>query len=799
MRIKTRLIITALAMMLSMAAFGQSPIKVKEFRMLPNGIMDAGVLTKEQQTDYDGNKVCLIKVRAFGIGEETMQRLTFKTNGPFITHKEYENGEYRLYVSSNREGSIVIRYNGDCEYILPSRLKEGKIYEMVLEMETGTLTVVATPVEAKIYVDDAYAGTGSVNVQVSVGAEHRCRVECQDYIKVEKTVSFAKNEEKTLTVELVPNFGYITVKSEPSGAELYIDDKKAGTTPYLARRISRGQHRVEVRKRGYEPYADVVTININETTRIEDVKLEASNEVVSIPQQQEQYSPQQEYGGGFSNQTITVNGVSFEMVYVEGGSFNMGATTEQGSEAESDEKPVHSVTLSDYYIGRCEVTQELWEAVMGSNPSYFKGAQKPVESVSWNDCQEFVSRLNSLTGRTFRLPTEAEWEYAARGGNKSLHYKYSGSGNIGNVAWYFDNSGSSTHAVGTRTANELGIYDMSGNVREWCSDWYGDYSAGAQTNPQGPSSGSRRVLRGGSWFSDAGCCQVSYRSATIPDINGSNHGLRLVLVPNEVTSIPQQQEYVGGFSNQTITVNGVNFEMVYVEGGSFDMGATTEQGSDAYKDEYPAHSVTLSDYYIGRCEVTQELWEAVMGSNPSYFKGAQNPVECVSWNDCQEFVSRLSSLTGRTFRLPTEAEWEYAARGGNKSGHYKYSGIGNIDDVAWYWKNSGDRYLQGTDSDYDRDKIINNNGRTHAVGTKTANELGIYDMSGNVYEWCSDWYGDYSAGTQTNPQGPSSGSDRVLRGGSWYGRAWCCRVSFRIYNDPNDSSDLDGLRLVLVP
>ena len=279
MRIKTRLIITVLAMMLSMAAFGQSPIKVKEFRMLPNGIMDAGVLTKDQQTDYDGNKVCLIKVRAFGIGEETMQRLSFKTNGPFITHKEYENGEYRLYVSSNREGSIVIRYNGDCEYILPSRLKEGKIYEMVLEMETGTLTVVATPVEAKIYVDDAYAGTGSVNVQVSVGAEHRYRVESQDYIKEENSIFFAKSEKKIISVELVPNFGYITVKSEPSGAELYIDDKKAGMTPYLARRISRGQHRVEVRKRGYEPYAEVVTININETTRIEDVKLEASDDV----------------------------------------------------------------------------------------------------------------------------------------------------------------------------------------------------------------------------------------------------------------------------------------------------------------------------------------------------------------------------------------------------------------------------------------------------------------------------------------------------------------------------------------
>ena len=229
--------------------------------------------------------------------------------------------------------------------------------------------------------------------------------------------------------------------------------------------------------------------------------------------------------------TFTVNGVSFEMVYVEGGSFDMGATSEQGSDAHDSEYPVHSVTLSDYYIGRFEVTQELWEAVMGSNPSYFVGAQKPVEWVDWYDCQEFVSRLNSLTGRTFRLPTEAEWEYAARGGNKSLHYKYSGSDNIGNVAWYYDNSGSSTHAVGTKTANELGIYDMSGNVCEWCSDWYGDYSAGAQTNPQGPSSGSKRVLRGGTWYLSAWNCRVSSRSYQNPDNGYHNFGLRLVLVP----------------------------------------------------------------------------------------------------------------------------------------------------------------------------------------------------------------------------------------------------------------------------
>ena len=229
--------------------------------------------------------------------------------------------------------------------------------------------------------------------------------------------------------------------------------------------------------------------------------------------------------------SLTVNGVIFEMVYVEGGSFDMGATSEQGSDAYDWEKPVHRVTLSGYYIGRCEVTQELWEAVMGSNPSHFKGAQNPVESVSWNDCQNFIKKLNSLTGRTFRLPTEAEWEYAARGGNQSLHYKYSGSGNIGNVAWYYDNSGSSTHAVGTKSPNELGIYDMSGNVWEWCSDWYGGYSAGAQTNPQGPSSGSHRVLRGGSWDYGARRCRVSYRNSYDPGNSDIFNGLRLVLVP----------------------------------------------------------------------------------------------------------------------------------------------------------------------------------------------------------------------------------------------------------------------------
>ena len=230
----------------------------------------------------------------------------------------------------------------------------------------------------------------------------------------------------------------------------------------------------------------------------------------------------------YSNGTLTVNGIKYNMVWVEGGTFRMGATSEQGS-ADSDEKPVHSVTLNSYYIGKTEVTQALWKAVMGSNPSNFRGDNLPVENVPWNDCQVFIRKLNSLTGQNFRLPTEAEWEFACRGGNNSRGYKYSGSNNIDNVAWYTDNSGRETHPVATKSPNELGIYDMSGNVCEWCSDWYGDYSSGAQTNPKGPYDGSYRVNRGGCWINLARNCRSSNRFNFGPALRDDGLGLRLAL------------------------------------------------------------------------------------------------------------------------------------------------------------------------------------------------------------------------------------------------------------------------------
>ena len=249
------------------------------------------------------------------------------------------------------------------------------------------------------------------------------------------------------------------------------------------------------------------------------------------------------------DKTITVNGVSFVMKYVEGDKFIMGAQREGhrwanfDSEAMGDETPPHFVTLSSFYMGETEVTQGLWQAVMGTtveqqrdkaNPDWPLrgiGADYPMYFVSWEDCQAFVAKLNALTGRIFRLPTEAEWEFAARGGKKSEGDKYAGSKHMGLAGWYYPNSASSTHPVKGKAANELGLYDMSGNVWEWCSDWYGDYGRLSQTDPQGPDQGQEKVLRGGGWAYYAPRCRITFRYKFSPDHCNSSYGFRLVMLP----------------------------------------------------------------------------------------------------------------------------------------------------------------------------------------------------------------------------------------------------------------------------
>ena len=348
----------------------------------------------------------------------------------------------------------------------------------------------------------------------------------------------------------------LTIKYSPITASVLVDNKFIkGSNGVAKTSLPIGPHSFVVACDGYESEEGMVKLKASAPSNLQ---ITLSKEVASMNQTSKTAIPQQTQtqqpiaqpqsvsttaslstsstslnavGSSTSGSVITIpvkDGVNIEMVKVEAGSFDMGATPEM--ENPSDwEKPVHRVTLTNnYYIGKYEVTQALWKIVMGSNPSNSKGDNLPVEKVSWNDCQKFISKLNKLTGKSFRLPTEAEWEYAARGGNKSRGYQYSGSNTIGDVAWYDGNSGSKTHAVGTKQPNELGAFDMTGNVWEWCQDWFNRYSSSPQTNPIGAVSGSCRVYRGGSWCY-SGYCRCSCRFDGTPDFRNGDLGLRLVL------------------------------------------------------------------------------------------------------------------------------------------------------------------------------------------------------------------------------------------------------------------------------
>jgi formylglycine-generating enzyme len=287
--------------------------------------------------------------------------------------------------------------------------------------------------------------------------------------------------------------------------------------------------------RAREQYDAVLELDESNSTARDRLRAIAAKE-----QEAKEAREREEQKSKFQNQR---SNQGIELIAVQGGSFDMGS-----NDGDSDEKPIHSVTLSDFYIGKYEVTQEQYEKVMGKNPSDFKNSGKnaPVESVTWYDAVEFCNKLSEQEGlqkcysgsgnsikcdfskNGYRLPTEAEWEYAAKGGSKSKGYKYSGSNNLGEVGWYEDNSGGKTHSVGGKKSNELGIYDMSGNVWEWCWDWYGDYSSSAQTNPHGQGSGSYRVLRGGSWFYYARYCRTANRNVNLyPTYSNFNVGFRL--------------------------------------------------------------------------------------------------------------------------------------------------------------------------------------------------------------------------------------------------------------------------------
>ena len=445
------------------------------------------------------------------------------------------------------------------------------------------------------------------------------------------------------------------------------------------------------------------------------------------------------------------------------------------------------VTLTEpFCIGVYEVTNAHWKRVMGSVPSLRKDEDLPVENVSWGDAMDFCRKLTDRerangklqANEVYRLPTEAEWEYACRAGTTTAYSFGDDDKLLGDVGWFKENSDSKTHPVGGKKSNTWGLYDMHGNVDEWCGDWHGGYPDGEVMDPQGPSSGVLRVNRGGSWGGTARDCRSATRSSYVPSDRRGSLGLRVVRsqsvpkadvkVESNTASKPSAQILL----LKTAT-NSAGMTLLEIPAGKFQMG-----------EEPSVVAVTLTrPFWLGKTEVTRGQWEQVMGTTPWGGSGdksdADLPAVQVSWGDAMEFCRKLSELpaerqAGRVYRLPTEAEWEYACRAGTTTAFSFGDDESKLGDFAWFRSNSGIA--------------------VHKVGTKQPNPWGLHDMHGNVSEWCSDRYDGKLAGG-ADPVGPGGGSHRVYRGGSCLNYPVWCRSAFRLGFAPSNRDDSLGFRV----
>ncbi|MCP4695851.1 MAG: SUMF1/EgtB/PvdO family nonheme iron enzyme [Gammaproteobacteria bacterium] len=468
-----------------------------------------------------------------------------------------------------------------------------------------------------------------------------------------------------------------------------------------------------------------------------------------------------------------------EMVRLPPGRFRMGDIQGNG---ESRERPVHDVTLDGFEIGKYPVTVREFrgfieesgyrtEAETGHGAWTAEGKKKdanwrtpyleqdeshPVVCISWNDARAYCEWLQKRTGEDYRLPTEAEWEYACRAGSETAYFFGDDKKLLGDYAWHWENSEGKTHPVREKKPNAWGLHDVYGNVLEWVHDWYGPSPKEAQTNPKGPETGSYQVRRGGAWSYAAVRCRSAYRSRDDPGARGRYLGFRLARTyPLPPFTLP---------------------EMVRIPEGTFKMGSGQGVG---YDDERPAHEVTLDSFSIARYSVTfaeyDQFCEATGREKPGDegWGREKRPAVNVSWEDVAAYCDWLNERSGHEYRLLTEAEWEYACRAGSETAYFFGDDEKMLGDYAWYEANS--------------------ERKTHPVGEKKANAWGLHELSGNVWEWVHDWFGDYPKEAQTNPRGPDTGSSRVGRGGSWDDDAVVCRSACRGGDDPQHPRPLPGL------
>ncbi len=534
-------------------------------------------------------------------------------------------------------------------------------------------------------------------------------------------------------------------------------------------------------------------------------------------------------------------GIKLEMVLIPAGEFPMGSP-DSDKDASTGEKPQHRVRITKpFYLGKYLVTQEQWQAVMGSNPSCFEGRKNPVEQVTWDKCQEFLGNLNGKFGTrrgTFQLPSEAQWEYVCRAGSKTHYCFGNNESGLGEYAWYDRNSGGMTHPVGEKKPNAWGLYDMYGNVWEWCQDCYdGGYYAHSPTDdPTGPLKGSTRVLRGGGWHNRDGGYRSANRGHFSPKHPGFDLGLRVALIPAdkvlpaaEPTHAPPKQ-----------ITNSIGMKLTLVPSGEFMMGSKeSAEETDAFfnknyglpleadvrKGEHPQHRVRITrPFYLGiyhvtlgqyRRFVTETAYKAdsergkipaAVGwnqdtnkydinakyswRNTGFEQTDEHPVVNVSWNDSVAFCKWLTRKEGTLYRLPTEAVWEYACRAGSTTRYYNgddpelLAKVGNVADATAkakipYWKHT----IKASDGFV----------FTAPVGSFKPNAFGLYDMLGNACQWCSDWYGEdyYGNSPVDDPKGPSTGQYRVIRGNSWSGDPKNTRSAARDRVLP-DTQDFDS-------
>jgi formylglycine-generating enzyme required for sulfatase activity len=553
--------------------------------------------------------------------------------------------------------------------------------------------------------------------------------------------------------------------------------------------------------------------------------------------------------------SFVIGGVAQRMRWIRSGSFIMGSPEDEPGRW-NDEGPQHRVTLTEgFWMADTPCTQALWQVLMDSNPSGYKSPRRPVESVSWEQVQEFLARLNEQRPQlNAGLPTEEQWEYACRAGTTTATYagpiEILGERNapiLDEIAWYGGNSGvdfdlpegwnssdwsekqhpherAGTREVGLKRPNAWGLHDMLGNVREWCANQWRDYDHDDEdvVGPVGVAGGAARVTRGGCWNAHAHGVRAAARYAYEPGIRYGPLGFRLVrgqgfragerseskpqiAKPSDsrpappLIAVPRHEgghlptpawAFDAGYDEYgrwaSFRVDDVVQRMRRIDPGSFIMGSPADEPGRSSR-EGPQHRVTLTKvFWIADTPCTQALWQAVMGWNPSRFKSPRRPVEQVSWREVETFLEQLNERSaGLKVGLPTEAQWEYACRAGTTTATYTgpmqilhWNSAPILDEIAWYAGNSDVRV------------------GTREVGLKRPNDWGLYDMLGNVWEWCADNYGRYAVQYVVNPKGRSSGVERVLRGGGWHSQARRVRAAFRLAYEPGYRSGDLGFRLV---